>query len=108
MGAGSGPVSLLNQLPGASVADAAGGGSGRAGVTTPGCGESGTAAQPASVPTIAINQRIRFMLLILLEALLAMVLLIAIVWWTMFSGRKGGEPPVHARDGSGKEEPPNS
>ena len=33
------------------------------------------------------------MLLILLEALLAMVLLIAIVWWTMFSGRKKGEPP---------------
>ncbi len=33
------------------------------------------------------------MLLILLEALLAGVLLVAIVWWTMFSGRKGGEPP---------------
>ena len=29
--------------------------------------------------------------LILLEALGAMVLLIVIVWWTMFSGRKGGE-----------------
>ncbi|WP_395689581.1 hypothetical protein [Caenimonas koreensis] len=33
------------------------------------------------------------MLLILLEALLALVLLIAIVWWTMFSGRKKGELP---------------
>jgi hypothetical protein len=33
------------------------------------------------------------MLLILLEALLAGVLFVAIVWWTMFSGRKGGEPP---------------
>ena len=33
------------------------------------------------------------MLLILLEALLALVLLLAIVWWTMFSGRKGGEVP---------------
>ncbi|MFN7856481.1 MAG: hypothetical protein ACK5OA_07875 [Acidovorax sp.] len=32
--------------------------------------------------------------LILLEALLALVLLIAIVWWTMFSGRKGGELPA--------------
>jgi hypothetical protein len=32
------------------------------------------------------------MLLILLEALLALVLLILIVWWTMFSGRKNGEP----------------
>ena len=31
------------------------------------------------------------MTLLLLEALLAMVLLIFIVWWTMFSGRKKGE-----------------
>jgi hypothetical protein len=29
--------------------------------------------------------------LILLEALLALVALVLIVWWTMFSGRKGGE-----------------
>jgi hypothetical protein len=33
------------------------------------------------------------MLLILLEALAALVLLVLIVWWTMFSGRKGGELP---------------
>jgi hypothetical protein len=33
------------------------------------------------------------MLLILLEALLALGLLVFIVWWTMFSGRKKGEPP---------------
>ncbi len=32
--------------------------------------------------------------LILLEAVLALVVLVAIVWWTMFSGRKGGEPPA--------------
>lgn len=31
--------------------------------------------------------------LILLEALLALVLLLAIVWWTMFAGRKKGELP---------------
>ena len=31
------------------------------------------------------------MVLLLLEALGAMVLLIFIVWWTMFSGRKNGE-----------------
>jgi hypothetical protein len=31
------------------------------------------------------------MLLLFLEALLALVLLLLIVWWTMFSGRKGGE-----------------
>ncbi len=29
--------------------------------------------------------------LILLEALGALALLVLIVWWTMFSGRKGGE-----------------
>ena len=32
--------------------------------------------------------------LILLEALGALLLLILIVWWTMFSGRKQGELPV--------------
>ncbi|MCW5650886.1 MAG: hypothetical protein KIS62_14160 [Ramlibacter sp.] len=31
--------------------------------------------------------------LILLEALLAMAVLVAIVWWTMFSGRDKGELP---------------
>jgi hypothetical protein len=58
-----------------------------------GSGGSGTEPHPASIPTMAANLRKRFMLLILLEALLAGVLFIAIVWWTMFSGRKGGEPP---------------
>lgn len=33
------------------------------------------------------------MLIIVLEALLALLVLVGIVWWTMFSGRKGGEPP---------------
>ena len=42
------------------------------------------------------------MLLILLEALLALVLLVAIVWWTMFAGRKKGEP---IRDDAEKKEP---
>ena len=32
--------------------------------------------------------------LILLEALLALLLLVGIVWWTMFSGRKKGELPA--------------
>ena len=31
------------------------------------------------------------MLLILLEALLALLLFVLIVWWTMFSGRDKGE-----------------
>lgn len=33
------------------------------------------------------------MTLLLLEALGALILLVFIVWWTMFSGRKKGEPP---------------
>lgn len=39
------------------------------------------------------TRRIRSMTLLLLEALGALVLLVFIVWWTMFSGRKGGELP---------------
>ena len=31
------------------------------------------------------------MVLLLLEALAALVVLVFIVWWTMFSGRKNGE-----------------
>ena len=41
------------------------------------------------------------MALILLEAFTALVILILIVWWTMFSGRKNGELPgqqVEPRD----------
>ena len=34
------------------------------------------------------------MALILLEALLALVLIVVIVWWTMFSGRSKGELPA--------------
>lgn len=45
--------------------------------------------------------------LILLEAFGAMVLLIAIVWWTMFSGRKQGElPPRSAPPGEPGSTPP--
>ena len=32
--------------------------------------------------------------MILLEAFGAMLVLVLIVWWTMFSGRKGGELPA--------------
>ncbi|PWW48680.1 hypothetical protein DFR36_101186 [Melaminivora alkalimesophila] len=39
------------------------------------------------------------MTVILLEALLALVILLGIVWWTMFAGRKRGElPPPDAAD----------
>ena len=38
--------------------------------------------------------------LILLEALWALVLLVLIVWWTMFSGRKKGELKDPAEEAS--------
>ncbi len=41
------------------------------------------------------------MLLILLEALLALAVLVLIVWWTMFSGRPGGERPEESGQGNG-------
>ena len=45
--------------------------------------------------------------LILLEAFGALVLLIAIVWWTMFSGRKHGElPPTSAAPADQDNTPP--
>ncbi|WP_326535587.1 hypothetical protein [Pseudorhodoferax sp.] len=37
------------------------------------------------------------MVLILLEALAALLLLVGIVWWTMFSGRDKGELPQAER-----------
>ena len=47
--------------------------------------------------------------LILLEALGAGIVLVLIVWWTMFSGRKGGE--LHDEDEAEKappsDEPPS-
>jgi cbb3-type cytochrome oxidase subunit 3 len=37
------------------------------------------------------------MWVILLEALAALALFVLIVWWTMFSGRRRGEPPQSGR-----------
>ena len=34
------------------------------------------------------------MALLIIEALLALAVLLFIVWWTMFSGRRKGEPPT--------------
>lgn len=61
--------------------------------------------QATKLPTIAANappERHRptpfngnlLMALILLEALLALLVFIGIVWWTMFSGRSKGELPA--------------
>jgi len=49
--------------------------------------------------------------LILLEALGAALILVAIVWWTMFSGRRGGEiaPEDDApRDDDNAPKPPSN
>ena len=55
----------------------------------------GGLAQPASSAASAARVRAPLdnldMAMILLEALGALALLLFIVWWTMFSGRKGGE-----------------
>ena len=40
------------------------------------------------------------MTLLLLEALGALLILVFIVWWTMFSGRKNGELKDELKDGS--------
>src|SRR5206468_6030382 len=82
----------------AGAGDADGGAVGR-----PGCGTTtdgaagaegaegarsrGGAAQPASIPRMSARGRTRDMLWILLEAFAALLLLVLIVWWTMFSGR---------------------
>ena len=42
--------------------------------------------------------------LILLEALAALAVLVLIVWWTMFSGRKGGELDAPAEPQDAPEE----
>jgi hypothetical protein len=67
---------------------------GRASPTGAGC-SPGVIAQPASIPRIAAPiaapTRPAAMWLILLEALGALLLLVFIVWWTMFSGRRRGE-----------------
>jgi hypothetical protein len=47
-------------------------------------------AQPPKVKAKAPTM-VRTMWLFILEALLALLILIFIVWWTMFSGRKRGE-----------------
>ena len=58
--------------------------SGRAGAL--GAGAGGALVQAASAPRIATT-----MWLLILEALAALGLLIFLVWWTMFSGRRKGE-----------------
>lgn len=60
----------------------------------------GALEQAASIPTIAalpnratLLAHTLTMTLLLLEALGAGLIFVAIIWWTMFAGRKGGELP---------------
>jgi hypothetical protein len=72
------------------------------GVLVAGAGDrTGALEQATKLPTIAQpNHRHKrcCMTLILLEALGAGLLLVLIVWWTMFSGRDRGEPPQERSD----------
>jgi hypothetical protein len=101
---------------GAAAGASAGGGlAGAAGGPAGGGGAGGgKPAQPASTPRIAAlagsrqrcaadaaNPKDPNMWLIVLEALAALALLVLIVWWTMFSGRRRGEPP--SSDGGDRE-----
>jgi hypothetical protein len=49
----------------------------------------------------------RFMWLILLEALGALLILLFIIWWTMFSGRRRGELDQNTQEtgDAGEQEP---
>ena len=66
------------------------------------------AASRAAIPRIVAAarawalRRARVMWVILLEALAALGLLVFIVWWTMFSGRRKGE---RNPDGDGADPP---
>jgi hypothetical protein len=59
---------------------------------------AGGVEQLTKLPTIASNIRIFVMTLLILEALGALLLLVLIVWWTMFSGRNKGELPTDTKE----------
>lgn len=44
-----------------------------------------------NVRSVVVQREKVLMWLLVVEALAALVILVLIVWWTMFSGRKGGE-----------------
>jgi hypothetical protein len=79
------------------------------GTTGVGDGDDGGAVpHETSTPimtTLAARPRSRRVGLLLLEALLALVVLIFIVWWTMFHGRSKGEPPPHSTRGDDDKSP---
>jgi len=88
---------------------AIGGGKGRGDA-----GGAGAVAQEASSPTKAIMAAVcvarekTVMALLLLEALGALLILVFIVWWTMFSGRKNGELKDEVKDDAPSGKPDDS
>ncbi len=67
--------------------------------------KGGALPQAAKIPTMEApsnHPNHRRMTLLLLEALGAGLIFVGIIWWTMFSGRKGGElPPEEDKDEKG-------
>jgi hypothetical protein len=66
----------------------------------PGAGHAGSGvltaqalsqSAPPIIQNFFANWEKTAMILLLLEALAALLILVFIVWWTMFSGRQGGE-----------------
>ena len=75
---------------------AAGAGAGRDALAGAGGMRIGGLEHATRVPTIAtLPTQVHTlpMTLLLLEALGAGLIFVAIIWWTMFAGRKGGELP---------------
>ena len=62
-------------------------------------------AVPSSALGAPSTENDQPMSLILFEALVALLLLVFIVWWTMFSGRKGGERRDERDDRAGTDQP---
>ena len=76
------------------------------GVGVGGAGGGGRLVQAASNPPTRIaaapslrGKALSNMWVILLEALAALALLVFIVWWTMFHGRRRGERPTDREGG---------
>jgi hypothetical protein len=96
VGAGAAPEATGTTAAGSATGAAIGTGLGAGAAGGAAGGALGLTAQPKSqtLPTMTLTHLdTTRMLLLLLEALLAGLLLIGIVWWTMFSGRKDGELP---------------
>jgi hypothetical protein len=60
--------------------------------------DNSPAQKASTIKNNTQGRRKRFMIYILLEAFLAGMILVVIVWWTMFSNRPGGEIQDAAKD----------